>query len=72
MLKTKNIHLNEIKDRNLDLPIKLKINKPKQVGSDRVVNAIAAFKIYKKIQLLLTLEQLQLLTLLFKIVTSVE
>ena len=30
MLKTKNIHLNEIKDRNLDLPIKLKINKPKQ------------------------------------------
>ena len=49
MLKTKNIHLNEIKDRNLDLPIKLKINKPKQVGSDRVVNAIAAFKIYKGI-----------------------
>ena len=48
MLKTKNINLNEIKDRNLDLPIKLKINKPKQVGSDRVVNAIAAFKIYKK------------------------
>jgi len=48
MLKTKNINLNEIKDRNLDLPIKLKINKPNQVGSDRVVNAIAAFKIYKK------------------------
>ena len=48
MLKTKNIHLNEIKDRNLALPIKLKLSKPKQVGSDRVVNAIAAFKIYKK------------------------
>jgi type III pantothenate kinase len=48
ILKTKNIHLNEIKDRNLDLPIKLKLGKPKQVGSDRVVNAIAAFKIYKK------------------------
>ena len=48
MLKAKNIHLNEIKDRHLNLPIKLKINKPKQVGSDRVVNAIAAFKIYKK------------------------
>jgi type III pantothenate kinase len=48
ILKTKNIHLNEIKDRNLDLPIKLKLSKPKQVGSDRVVNAIAAFKIYKK------------------------
>jgi type III pantothenate kinase len=48
LLKTKNIHLNEIKDRNLDLPIKLKLSKPKQVGSDRVVNAIAAFKIYKK------------------------
>jgi type III pantothenate kinase len=48
LLKTKNIHLNEIKGRNLDLPIKLKLSKPKQVGSDRVVNAIAAFKIYKK------------------------
>jgi type III pantothenate kinase len=48
LLKTKNIHLNEIKDRNLDLPIKLKLSKPKQVGSDRVVNAIAAFKIYRK------------------------
>jgi type III pantothenate kinase len=48
ILKTKNIHLNEIKDRNLDLPINLKLSKPKQVGSDRVVNAIAAFKIYKK------------------------
>jgi len=48
MLKTKNVHLIEIKDRTLTLPIKLKLNKPKQVGSDRVVNAIAAFKIYKK------------------------
>ena len=48
MLKTKNVHLNEIKQRNLDLPIKIKINQPKQVGSDRVVNAIAAFKIYKR------------------------
>ena len=48
ILKTKNVHLNEIKDRNLNLPIKIKLNKPKQVGSDRVVNAIAAFKIYKK------------------------
>jgi len=48
ILKTKNVHLNEIKDRKLNLPIKIKLNKPKQVGSDRVVNAIAAFKIYKK------------------------
>ena len=48
ILKTKNVHLNEIKDRTLTLPIKIKLNKPKQVGSDRVVNAIAAFKIYKK------------------------
>ena len=48
MLKTKNVHLNEIKERTLTLPIKIKLNKPKQVGSDRVVNAIAAFKIYKK------------------------
>jgi len=49
ILKTKNLHLNEIKDRNLNLPIKIKLNKPKQVGSDRVVNAIAAFKIYNGI-----------------------
>jgi type III pantothenate kinase len=48
ILRTKNVHLNEIKDRKLNLPIKIKLNKPKQVGSDRVVNAIAAFKIYKK------------------------
>ena len=48
MLKIKNIHLNEIKDRTFTFPIKIKLNKPKQVGSDRVVNAIAAFKIYKK------------------------
>jgi type III pantothenate kinase len=48
ILKTKNVHLNEIKDRTLTFPIKIKLNKPKQVGSDRVVNAIAAFKIYKK------------------------
>ena len=48
ILKKKNVDLNEIKDRNLNLPIKIKLRKPKQVGSDRVVNAIAAFKIYKK------------------------
>ena len=48
ILKAKNVHLNEIKDRKLDLPIKIKLNKPKQVGSDRLVNAIAAFKIYKR------------------------
>ncbi len=48
ILKTKNVYLNEIKDRNLNFPIKIKLSKPKQVGSDRVVNAIAAFKIYKK------------------------
>ncbi|NCU64123.1 MAG: type III pantothenate kinase, partial [Candidatus Fonsibacter ubiquis] len=48
LLKGKNINLNEVKDRNINLPIKIKINKPKQVGSDRVVNSIAAFKIYKK------------------------
>ena len=48
ILKKKNINLNEIKDRNIKLPIKIKINKPNQVGSDRLVNSIAAFKIYKK------------------------
>ena len=46
LCKSKNINLNEVKDRNINLPIK--INKPKQVGSDRVVNSIAAYKIYKK------------------------
>ena len=48
LLKGKNVNLNEVKDRNIDLPIKIKINKPNQVGSDRVVNSIAAYKIYKK------------------------
>ncbi len=48
LLSKKNIHLNEIKDKNINLPIKIKIDKPKQVGSDRVVNSIAAFRIYKK------------------------
>ena len=47
-LKKKNVHLAEIKDKNIKLPIKINIKKPKQVGSDRVVNAIAAFKVYKK------------------------
>ncbi|MEY3191581.1 MAG: Type pantothenate kinase [Pseudomonadota bacterium] len=32
LLKGKNINLNEVKDRNINLPIKIKINKPKQVG----------------------------------------
>jgi type III pantothenate kinase len=48
LLKGKNINLDEVKDKNISLPIKIKINKPKQVGSDRVVNSIAAYKIYKK------------------------
>jgi type III pantothenate kinase len=48
LLKGKNINLNEVKDRNINLPIQIKINKPKQVGSDRVVNSVAAYKIYKK------------------------
>ena len=48
ILKSKNINLNEVKDKIVKLPIKIKINKPKQVGSDRVVNSIAAYKIYKK------------------------
>ncbi len=48
LLSKKNIRLNEIKDKNINLPIKIKIDKPKQVGSDRVVNSIAAFRIYKK------------------------
>ncbi len=47
-LKKKNIHLIEIKNNNIKLPVKIKINKPKQVGSDRIVNSIAAFKIYKR------------------------
>ncbi len=47
-LKKKNVFLSEIKDRNIHLPIKIKLKKPMQVGSDRIVNSIAAFKIYKK------------------------
>jgi type III pantothenate kinase len=48
VLKKKNIFLSEIKDRKINLPIKIKLKKPKQVGSDRIVNSVAAFTIYKK------------------------
>jgi type III pantothenate kinase len=48
ILKKKNVFLSEIKDRYIHLPIKIKLKKPKQVGSDRIVNSIAAFKVYKK------------------------
>jgi type III pantothenate kinase len=45
--KKKNIRFYEILDKIFKKPIKLKVTKPSQVGSDRVANSIAAFTIYK-------------------------
>ena len=46
-LQKKNIRFYEILDKIFKKPIKLKVTKPSQVGSDRVANSIAAFTIYK-------------------------
>ena len=46
-LQKKNIRFYEILDKVFKKPIKLKVTKPNQVGSDRVANSIAAFTIYK-------------------------
>lgn len=37
-----------IGEEQVKLPLKVKIDRPNEVGSDRVVNAAAAFEIYKK------------------------
>jgi type III pantothenate kinase len=47
LLQKKNIRFYEILDKIFKKPIKLKVTKPSQVGSDRVANSIAAFTIYK-------------------------
>ena len=67
LLKGKNINLNEVKDRNINLPIKIKINKPNQVGSDRVEILLQLIKFIKKIQSSLILELRLPLMLLLKI-----
>ena len=42
------INLREIKDKQIRKLIKINIKKKKQVGSDRIANAVGAFKKYKK------------------------
>ena len=46
-LKKKNIKCYEILDKKLKNPIKIKIRKPKQLGSDRLANVFAANQLYK-------------------------
>ena len=41
------IKFNEIKDKSIDKIVKLNIKKKKQVGSDRIANAVAVYKKYK-------------------------
>ena len=43
----KNIKCFELLDAKLKNPIKININKPKQVGSDRIANVIAAYNSHK-------------------------
>ena len=47
VLKKKNIKCYEILDKKLKNPIKIKIKKPKQLGSDRVANVFAANQLYR-------------------------
>jgi type III pantothenate kinase len=47
VLKKKNIECYEILDKKLKNPIKIKIKKPKQLGSDRLANVFAANQLYK-------------------------
>ena len=42
------INLKEIKENQINKLIKINIKKSKQVGSDRIANAVGAFKKYKK------------------------
>jgi len=45
--KTYKVRLKEIKDKNIKKIIKINIKNKKQLGSDRVANAVGAFKKYK-------------------------
>ena len=44
----KNFNVFEIQEKNINKIVKINLKKPKEVGSDRIANAVAAFKIYKK------------------------
>ena len=43
----KKIKCYELRDKSLKNPIKINIKKPKQLGSDRLANVLAAHKLYK-------------------------
>ena len=45
--KSYKINLKEIKDKNINKIIKINIKNTKQLGSDRIANAVGAFKKYK-------------------------
>ena len=45
--KNYNIHLKEIKDKNIKKIIKINIKNKNQVGSDRIANAVGVYKWYK-------------------------
>ena len=45
--KTYKINLKEIKEKNIKKIIKININNKKQVGSDRIANAVGAYRKYK-------------------------
>tara|TARA_E500000331_G_scaffold348712_1_gene390749 strand:- start:288 stop:1064 length:777 start_codon:yes stop_codon:yes gene_type:complete len=47
MKKYHKIKLKEIKEKNVNKIIKVNIKKPKQVGSDRIANAVGVYKKYK-------------------------
>lgn len=48
ILKKKQVKCFEILDKKLCNPIKINVKKPKQVGSDRIANAIGAYNFYKR------------------------
>ena len=47
LLSKKNIKCHEFLDKKFTNPISINIKKPKQVGSDRLANVLAAYKLYK-------------------------
>ena len=47
LLSKKNIKCHEFLDKKFTNPISVNIKKPKQVGSDRLANVLAAYKLYK-------------------------
>jgi type III pantothenate kinase len=47
ILNRKKINLTEIKNKNVKIPLNVKLKNPNEVGSDRIANSVAAFKLFK-------------------------